>query len=89
MKVHELLLCERKSEFAALKKYKRLLTDEERAEVEKAKAVWNNGDLAVWKSVCPKTTKTTYVSHTHRAYDTAPTLKGAIRKFHTFIKGTA
>jgi hypothetical protein len=56
------------------------------------KAVWHmNGggpSPAVWKSV-NKDGKVTYVTHTHRAYNTAPTLKGAIGRFHKFIKGTA
>lgn len=39
--------------------------------------------------VHPKTGKVTYVCNTHRAYNTAPTLAGAITRFHKFIKGTA
>jgi len=70
------------------------LTKEEHAEVMEAEAVWHNGpegkaNAAVWKSINPKTKKVTYVTNTHRAYNTAPTLKGAIGKFHSFIKGTA
>ena len=60
----------------------------------KAKAVWHNGphgeeQAAVWKSVNKNTGKTTYVTNTHRAYNTASTLRGAIGRFHKFIKGTA
>jgi hypothetical protein len=82
----------RKSSFQVLKENKKPLTPEERDEVLKAKAVWHpsNHDgpvSAVWKSV--NNGKTTYVTHTHRAYNTAPTLKGAIDRFHKFIKGTA
>lgn len=81
------------AKFKDLEKNKKPLTDEERAEVMKAKAVWHHGpgdaaSPAVWKSV-DKNSKTTYVTHTHRAFDTAPTLKGAIHRYHTFIKGTA
>jgi len=70
------------------------LTDEERAEVMKKKAVWhfspgNKPSPAVWKSKHPKTGKITYLTHTHRAYNKAPTLKGAIGRFHDFIKGTS
>lgn len=70
------------------------LTDEERQQVMDAKAVWHHGPNgeetpAVWKSKNPKTGKVTYVCNTHRAYNTAATLKAAIGKFHRFIKGTA
>ena len=79
--------------FEKLKKNKKPLTDDERGEVMKAKAVWHHGPNgeetpAVWKSV-DKDGKTTYACHTHRAYNTATTLKAAINKFHDFIKGTA
>jgi hypothetical protein len=89
----QILLVE-SSGFETLKKNKVPLTDEERDEVMKRKAVWNMGrdgkpTAAVWKSKNPKTGEITYVTHTHRAYNTAPTLKGAIGKFHSFIKGTA
>jgi hypothetical protein len=82
------------SEFKNLEKNKVDLTPEERAEVMKRKAVWHHGPQgqetpAVWKSVNPKTGKTTYITHTHRAYNTASTLKGAISRYHNFIKGTA
>ncbi len=91
------LIQEKKSKFEALKDNKVQLTDEEKSEVRKRKAVWHMNigrskyetQLAVWKSVDPKTDKTTYITHTHRAYNTAPTLKGAIGKFHRFIKSTA
>lgn len=83
------------NEFKTLKKHEQPLTPEERKEVMDKKAVWHfshhngNPSSAVWKSVDPKTGKTTYVTHTHRAYNTAPTLKGAIGRFHKFIKSTA
>lgn len=83
------LLSEKVSEFERLKRNKVKLSDEERKKVADAKAEWSDGGSAVWKSVCPKTGKTTYVTHTHRAYNTAPTVEGAISRFHKFIKSTA
>lgn len=77
-----------KDKYKNLQKNKVPLTDKERAEVIKRKAVWGNNDLAVWKSV-DKAGKATYVTSTHRAYNTAPTLNGAIGRFHSFIKSTA
>ncbi len=86
-------LFEAASEFQKLKKNKVELTPEERKKCMDEKAVWhfhNSGATpAVWKSVCPKTGKVTYITNTHRAYNTAPTLKGAIGRFHKFIKSTA
>jgi len=82
------------SEYDTLKKYKQPLTDEERKECKDKQAVWhmngeNNPTSAVWKSIDPKTGNATFVTNTHRAYNTAPTLKGAIERFHKFIKSTA
>ena len=79
--------------FKGLQKHKKPLTDEEREEVMNAKATWHHGPNgeetpAVWKSV-DHDGKDIYITHTHRAYKTAPTLKGAIREYHDFIKGTA
>jgi len=79
--------------FKELEKNKVRLTDEEEQEVFKQKATWSGGPAgtetsAVWKSV-DKDGEVTYVTHTHRAFNTAPTLKGAIRRFHDFIKGTS
>jgi hypothetical protein len=88
------LITERKSHFSVLEKNKVKLTDEERQECLDADATWhfspgNKPSPAVWKSVNPKTKKVTYVTNTHRAFNTAPTLKGAISRYHKFIKGTA
>ena len=82
-------LTEAKSEFQKLRDNQVQLTAEEKALVKEKKAVWSDGRSAVWKSVNPKTKEVTYVTHTHRAYNTAPTLKGIIGRFHDFIKGTA
>lgn len=88
-----LQLFEKVSKFQILKKNQVALTPEERAECIKQKAVWYMGKnrqltCAVWKSVDDKE-KTTYITNTHRAYNTAATLKGAIGRFHKFIKSTA
>ncbi len=89
-----LLLERAKSEFEKLKDNKIPLEDEERALVMKSKAVWHFGNKgepspAVWKSKNPNTGKVTFITNTHRAFNTASTVKGAIRRYHTFIKGTA
>jgi len=91
-----------KSEFQKLEDNKVPLTDEERKEVFKKDAVWhyassidpNTGKKvqkvsAVWKSKHPKTGDITYITHTHRAYNTAKSLNAIINKYHNFIKGTA
>ena len=79
-------------EFKTLKKGRKSLTSEERDQVMQSKAVWhfgNNGNPspAVWKSEVGG--KTWYVTNTHRAYNVTPTLKGTIKRFHDFIKGTS
>lgn len=88
-------LLEVQPEFKQLESNKKPLTDKERAKCIEKKAVWNNHPNpkynpipAVWKSV-DKNNKTTYITNTHRAYAKASTLKGAINKYHSFIKGTA
>jgi len=82
-----------KSLFAKLKDCKIPLTPEERALVMNRKAVWHfNGGSpspAVWKSRNPDTGKITYITNTHRAWNQAPTVKGAIGRFHNFIKSTS
>lgn len=86
-------MTKRRSHFQVLKDNKVPLTKDERATVMKDKAVWHQGSggkasPAVWKSKDSQG-KTVFVTNTHRAYNTAPTLKGAINRFHKFIKGTA
>jgi hypothetical protein len=94
MNLNEVLLTEkRKSHFAVLETNKVPLTDEERAEVMAKKAIWHHGpggkpSSAVWKSKSSNG-KFIYITNTHRAYKTAPTLQGAIRWYHRFIKSTA
>lgn len=83
-----------KSRYQSLRDNQVPLTANERKQVLDAKAIWHHGPHgeptpAVWKSRDPKTGKTTYITNTHRAMASAPTLKGAIRKYHDFIKSTA
>jgi hypothetical protein len=87
------IITEAKSDFKKLQKNKKPLSAEEHSECMKAKAVWNHGPQgqatpAVWKSV-GRDGKVTYVTHTHRAFNKATTMKGAIKRYHDFIKGTA
>jgi len=78
--------------FKVLKENKVALTESEREEVMNAKAVWHHGpngeeSAAVWKSVVAG--KIWFVTNTHRAYNVTESLKGTIKQFHDFIKGTA
>jgi len=75
-----------------LQKGRKKLSDEERSRCMGAKAVWHHGPQgqatpAVWKSVVDG--DTWYVTNTHRAYNIASTLDGAIERYHSFIKSTA
>ena len=78
------------------------LTKSELDEIFKRKAVWHHGPNgeetpAVWKAhdfsnpkkVIDGKLSYIYVTNTHRAMNTAPTLSGVISRFHKFIKGTA
>lgn len=90
---YDVMVKERKTHFQVLKEHQVELTPEERAECLARKAVWHHGldgapSPAVWKSRADDGI-VTYVTHTHRAYNTAPTLAGAIRRYHDFIKETA
>lgn len=88
-------------EFDSLKKNKVELTPEEKKKVFQKNAVWHNTysinpltgkkekkNSAIWKAKDSKG-NVTYVTHTHRAYNTATTLDTIINKYHNFIKGTA
>jgi hypothetical protein len=82
-----------KTKFERLKENKVPLTPEERKRVMDADATWHHGpggahSPAVWKSRDAEG-EVTYVTNTHRACSTAPTLKGAIGRYHKFIKSTA
>lgn len=81
-----------KSKFQALEKNRVPLSPEERDLVMKRKATWNHGPNgeptpAVWKSV--RDGGATFVTATHRAYNISPSIKGAINRYHRFIKGTS
>lgn len=95
------VLNEAKSKYKKLEDNKVPLTDEERKECFKQNAVWHYGYsinpvngkkekkvCAVWKSK-DKNGDITYVTATHRAYNTAKSLQAIINKYHNFIKGTA
>jgi len=84
---------ERKSSFSILKKNRIPLTSEERAIVISRKAVWHYGPRgektpAVWKSK-DSHGNIVYITNTHRAWNKASTLLGAISRYHNFIKMTA
>ncbi len=89
----EILNEKKKNSFDILKANKIALTKKERNKAIKAKAVWHPSSRpkpvsAVWKGK-DSNGKLWYVTHTHRAYNKASTLKGIIKRFHAFIKGTA
>lgn len=92
MRANEFLI-ERASEMEILKKNKVPLTDDERKEVMKRKAVWHHGKNgeetpAVWKSENSKGDMK-YVTNTHRLYQVRDTLKGAINAYHSVVKQSA
>lgn len=94
MKLEELghILVEAR-DFETLKKHKIDLTAEERDKAMKAKAVWHKGSngektCAVWKSKMPNG-DVVFVTNTHRCFQTASTLDGAIKKYHDVVKDTA
>jgi len=78
--------------YKTFQKNKVPLEPEERAEVMKRGAIWHHGpdgapSPAVSKAVINN--KTLFETSTHRAINYAPTLRGAISRYHRFIKGTA
>lgn len=78
--------------FETLKENRVNLSDEERAKIMEAKAVWHHGPNgeatpAVWKSIVRG--ETWFVTNTHRAYNVTKTVEGTIRRFHRFIRSTA
>jgi hypothetical protein len=78
-------------EMKTLKANKIKLSDEERAAVMKAKAVWHHGPNGEETPAVQKANvkgKDWFWCGTHRAYQCKPTLKGAIKAFE-FIKTTA
>ena len=83
----------KRSEFEILKKNKVSLTDDERKKAFEKKAIWNPSNLknpvsAIWKSK-NSNGDFTYVTNTHRVYQTAKTIDGAINKFHNVVKQTS
>lgn len=79
-------------DYKTFKKHQVSLTPEERKKVMDAKAVWHHApgggpSPAVHKAVIDG--KTWFETHTHRAINYAPTVEGAISRYHKFIKGTA
>ncbi len=84
---------ERRSSIQILKDNQISLTKEERDIVMARKAVWHHGPHgeetpAVWKSKDSKG-EIKYVTSSHRAYNVANSLLGAINRFHRSIKSTA
>lgn len=80
-------------DFKTLKKRKIKLEPEERDEAMKAKAVWHPSHsdkpvCAIWKSK-KANGEVVYGANTHRVFQVAPSLKGAIKLFHDVVKGTA
>jgi len=83
----------KRTSFQVLKDNRIPLTATERKLVMDRRAVWHHGPNgestpAVWKSKNSKG-DVQFVTNTHRAYNKAPTLKGAINRYHKFIKSTA
>jgi hypothetical protein len=89
MKTKDLILETRGPRLDVLKKHRQKLSDHERQQVVDGGAVWHHGpggkpSPAVWKSSVNG--KTWYVSNTHRCYDCSPSLRGAIRAFHSKVE---
>lgn len=78
----------KKTKMSVYQKHKVPMTPEENKLIHERKAVWSGNSPAVFKAV-DKDGDTAYITHTHRAMNVCPTLKGAISRFHSFIKSTA
>lgn len=94
MNAHMLVeaLLEESPAIKTLKDHQKPLSDAERSQVMKARAVWHFGDdggpsPAVKKSVVRG--RTYFWSTTHRCYHAASTLKQAIRDFHKIVEPSA
>lgn len=86
-------LYEAHMEISDVKKRKIPLTPEEREKAMKAGAVWHHGpggkeSCAIWKSK-KANGEIIYGCNTHRLWQYASTLDGAIKKFHDVVKDTA
>jgi hypothetical protein len=87
--MHLSLLNESGPQFDILEKGKINLTDDERERVMIAKAVWHFGSNgkpspAIKKAIVRG--KTYYYCNTHRCYQSAKTLDGAIKKFFDVVE---
>lgn len=83
----------KKNKFKKLEDNKVPLTDEERKKVMDADAVWHHGlngapSPAVWKSK-DKNGELTFVTNTHRMYQSAKSIEAAINKYHKHVKQSA
>jgi hypothetical protein len=87
--MHLSILSESGPQFDTLEKSKVNLTDGERDRVMKAKAVWHFGSNgkpspAIKKAIIRG--KIYYYCNTHRCYQSAKTLSGAIKKFFDIVE---
>lgn len=81
-------IAEKKNHLKVLKENRKDVSPEERKKIKSLGGVWSNGDLAVWKSVDSKG-NITWVTNTHRAYETAKSIDSIVNKFLTVIKETS
>jgi len=102
MSLHDRVVLQEGLKYKQAKKAQIPLDPEERKLCMDRKAVWNfhiagktaSGQIkrkktpAVWKHQ-EKDGTIMFNTNTHRAWNQASTLKGAIAKYHNFIKGTA
>jgi hypothetical protein len=97
MSLHDRVVLTEGLKYKQAKKAQIPLDPEERKLCMDRKAVWNfnmgpggkrKPSPAVWKH-SEKDGSIVFNTNTHRAWNQASTLKGAIKKYHDFIKGTA